>query len=77
VEKRADHVRADLPVAVNRDFGIGRLRIRSDREAADGNGKKTRKDYGFPPTTHESDSPTNKLISTERRGGSVTDYVEI
>jgi hypothetical protein len=77
MEIGADHIRADLAVAVNRDFGIDGFRSRGDRGSANGNDKKPRKDYGDPPATHEAAPQPNKPISADRRGGSVTDYVEI
>jgi hypothetical protein len=49
VEIGADHIGADVPIAVNRDRGIGLLRrragIRGDR-------KKPSEDDGYPPATH-------------------------
>jgi hypothetical protein len=77
----ADHIRADARIAINRDGGIGSLGISAFRRGggpASGDGKPTREDNGDPPATHDAWLPDQTaMISTDRRGGIVTDCVEM
>jgi hypothetical protein len=51
MHKGTDHIGADLPIASNRDRGIGLTRRRA---GASGDREKTREDDSAPPATHES-----------------------
>jgi hypothetical protein len=75
MEKRADHVRADVAVA---DHGNCVIRV-AGRSRPDANcrRKQCHKKRGDPPATHPAQLPNPAGKFTNAEGGSVSDCVEM